>query len=171
MRITIEGWDPVDRQPVRGELLGVDRAQTQAADLVTVTVSAAEDAQPGSSHGGRANGSSDALLTVVMKQNPMLLQKTAPGGVRVGACVWDSGYIMCALLEDRVRRRALGLSGARCVELGAGCGLVGLVAARLGASVMLTGKPAGALCMADAEQGGKNYLVHCNSHPQGSQVH
>ncbi|PSC70949.1 lysine methyltransferase METTL21D [Micractinium conductrix] len=33
MRITFEGWDPVDRQLVRGTLVGLDRAQTQAADL------------------------------------------------------------------------------------------------------------------------------------------
>jgi len=124
MLITIEGWDSVDRKPVKGRLTSVDRGQTQAADLVTVTVGTAAAA---------------AGKSVVVKQNPTLLQKTKPGEVRVGACLWDSAYILSALLEHLVGNGDLELEGARCVELGAGCGLVGLVAARLGASVMLTG--------------------------------
>ncbi|KAI8467939.1 MAG: hypothetical protein J3K34DRAFT_523316 [Monoraphidium minutum] len=131
MRITIEGWDPADRRPVRGELGGVDRGQTQAADLVTVAVT------PGPGGGGGGGGGE---ACVVLRQNPALLQKAARGEVRVGACVWDSGYVLCALLEARAAAGQLALGGARCVELGAGCGLVGLVAARLGASVMLTDK-------------------------------
>lgn len=153
MLITFEGWDPDDRRPVRGELGSVDRAQTQAADLVTVTLAAAPPAaaaadgaqQPdaagsGTSAAAGATTSSSSSMSVVIKQNPTLLRKTPRGEVRVGACVWDSGYILCALLEDLIARGQLALVGSRTVELGAGCGLAGLVAARLGASVMLTGE-------------------------------
>ena len=169
MKIVIEGWDPVDRQPVRGELAGVDRAQTQAADLVTVVLTtgaaaaggaagddddASGDGNASSSGGGGKAGGGGRELAVVMKQNPTLLQRTRPGEVRVGACVWDSGYVLCALLEALARRRALDLAGARCVELGAGCALVGLVAARLGASVMLTGAAGGGeVCVCGAGEG------------------
>lgn len=151
MRIIIEGWDPVDRQPVRGELAGVDRGQTQAADLVTVVLSTSGQQEGQQTSGtsqpstAASSSSSDSTVSVVIKQNPTLLQKTKPGEVRVGACMWDSGYVLCALLEQEVRRNTMSLAGARCVELGAGCGLVGLMAARLGASVMLTG---GASCRA-----------------------
>jgi hypothetical protein len=133
MLITIEGWDPADRRPVRGELTGVDRGQTQAADLVTVTVA------PPPPDGGDGYGQPQPL-SVKIKQNPTLLQRQKAGEVRVGACLWDSAYVLSALLEARAVGGALRLAGARCVELGSGCALVGLVAARLGASVMLTGE-------------------------------
>ncbi|GBG00348.1 hypothetical protein Rsub_13080 [Raphidocelis subcapitata] len=141
MRIIIEGYDPVDRQLVRGELAGVDRAQTQAADIVTLQFDAAPADNSASSGGGDGAAAAPPAAppaNVVIKQNPTLLQKARPGDVRVGACVWDGGFILSAILEHRARSGALRLAGARCVELGAGCGLAGLVAARLGASVMLT---------------------------------
>ena len=47
--------------------------------------------------------------------------------------------MLCALMEHLVARGTLALAGQRAVELGAGCGLAGLLAAKLGASVMLTG--------------------------------
>jgi hypothetical protein len=143
MHIIIEGYDPVDRKLVRGELHSVDRAQTQAADLVTcvltpaaVTAAAAADDGGGASASSRSSSSKNND-SVVIKQNPTLL-RDRPGGVRVGAALWDSGYVLSALLERRVVAGDLTLRGAKVVELGAGCGLVGLVAARLGAAVMLT---------------------------------
>lgn len=76
MKILIEGWDPVDKQPVRGTLEGVDRAQTQAADLVTVQLQ----------HG----------RPVVLKQNPTALKGSH---IRVGACAWDGAYVLSAYLD------------------------------------------------------------------------
>jgi hypothetical protein len=65
-----------DKQPVRGTLEGVDRAQTQAADLVTVRL---QHGQP-----------------VTLKQNPTALKGS---NVRVGACAWDAAYVLSAYLD------------------------------------------------------------------------
>lgn len=94
MHIVIEGWDPVDKQPVRGTLEGVDRAQTQAADLVTVQLH---------------NGS-----PVVIKQNPTALKG---GSIRVGACAWDGAYVLSAYLDTQPAGAFAGRvtgSGSRC---------------------------------------------------------
>ena len=77
MRIVIEGWDPVDRQPVRGELDGLDRAQTQAADMVTVKVSSSGGTDAGSSSAGVQ--SEPGALSIVIKQNPSLLDRSKAG--------------------------------------------------------------------------------------------
>lgn len=76
MKITIEGWDPIDRQPVRGTIEGVDRAQTQAADLVTVQLQ----------HGS----------PVTLKQNPTAITGS---NIRVGACAWDGAFVLSAYLD------------------------------------------------------------------------
>lgn len=113
MKIHIEGCE--GRQLVRGTLDGPDRAQTQAADLLTVELQ---------------NG---ACVTV--KQNPVALKGA---NIRVGACAWDGALVMAAYLDAQPPGE---ISGLRCVELGAGVGLVGLVLARLGAHVTLTDRP------------------------------
>lgn len=59
--------------------------------------------------------------------------------MRVGAAVWDGAYVLSAWLDAQPPGT---FSGLRCVELGCGLGLVGLVLARLGAAaVYLTDKP------------------------------
>ncbi|KAK3128140.1 hypothetical protein QOZ80_6BG0457500 [Eleusine coracana subsp. coracana] len=55
-----------------------------------------------------------------------------------GAVVWDSGVVLAKFLEHAVDSRQLLLRGTRAVDLGSGCGLVGCVAALLGAHVVLT---------------------------------
>merc|ERR1712196_624077 len=55
------------------------------------------------------------------------------GSEHYGSRVWGSAYVLAEHLQ-----RLAGLKGARVVELGAGPGLVGLVAAALGANVVLT---------------------------------
>jgi hypothetical protein len=65
-----------DKQPVRGTLEGLDRAQTQAADLVTVQL---QHGQP-----------------VTLKQNPTALKGS---NVRVGACAWDGAYVLSSYLD------------------------------------------------------------------------
>uniref|UniRef100_J3MAG8 Uncharacterized protein n=2 Tax=Oryza brachyantha TaxID=4533 RepID=J3MAG8_ORYBR len=58
-----------------------------------------------------------------------------------GAVVWDSAVVLAKFLEHAVDSARLALRGARAVELGAGCGLAGCVAALLGAHVLLTDLP------------------------------
>ncbi|XP_043694744.1 protein N-lysine methyltransferase METTL21A isoform X2 [Telopea speciosissima] len=58
-----------------------------------------------------------------------------------GAVMWDSGIILGKFLEHAVDSGRLVLQGKKVVELGAGCGLVGCVAAFLGAEVFLTDLP------------------------------
>ncbi|XP_056099074.1 EEF1A lysine methyltransferase 3-like [Rhinichthys klamathensis goyatoka] len=69
----------------------------------------------------------------------------------VSASVWDSALHLCQLFE----KESLDLSGKRIIELGAGTGLVGIVAARLGAHVTITDLP---LALAQIESN-----VACNA--------
>ncbi|XP_024526197.1 protein N-lysine methyltransferase METTL21A [Selaginella moellendorffii] len=67
-------------------------------------------------------------------------EETQKPGV-TGAVVWDSAVILTKFLEHAVDSGMLELQGKKCVELGAGCGLAGCVAALLGARVILTDLP------------------------------
>lgn len=159
MRIVIEGWDPEDRQPVRGALTGLDRAQTQAADLVTVELSsaavdAAEAAAAAADRAAGAAAAAAAPATVVLKQNPAALRPGGVGGVRLGACAWDGAFVLAAYLDSQP---AGSFAGLRAVELGAGMALPGLVLARLGAAVYVTDKPASAVFA--RVNAGKNRLL------------
>ncbi|XP_044961545.1 EEF1A lysine methyltransferase 3 isoform X1 [Hordeum vulgare subsp. vulgare] len=59
-----------------------------------------------------------------------------------GAVVWDSGVVLAKFLEHAADSGLLPvLRGARAVDLGAGCGLVSVVAALLGARVVATDLP------------------------------
>ncbi|KAI5064354.1 hypothetical protein GOP47_0021024 [Adiantum capillus-veneris] len=55
--------------------------------------------------------------------------------------MWDSAVIMGMFLEHCHDSQVFNMRGKRCVELGAGCGFVGCVAALLGAEVTLTDLP------------------------------
>ncbi|KAK4749046.1 hypothetical protein SAY87_026495 [Trapa incisa] len=58
-----------------------------------------------------------------------------------GAVMWDSGVVLGKFLEHAVDSRKLVLQGKKVVELGSGCGLVGCIAALLGANTILTDLP------------------------------
>lgn len=74
--------------------------------------------------------------TVALQQRPQALNATRIG---VGACLWEGELLLAAYLAEQPLHRYI---GARCVELGAGPGLAGLLLARLGAHVVLTDKAA-----------------------------
>ncbi|GMH03916.1 hypothetical protein Nepgr_005755 [Nepenthes gracilis] len=58
-----------------------------------------------------------------------------------GAVMWDSGIVLGKFIEHAVDSGMLLLQGKKVVELGSGCGLVGCIAALLGAQVVLTDLP------------------------------
>ncbi|PKI75547.1 protein N-lysine methyltransferase METTL21A [Punica granatum] len=58
-----------------------------------------------------------------------------------GAVMWDSGVVLGKFLEHAVDSGKLVLQDKKVVELGSGCGLVGCIAALLGARVILTDLP------------------------------
>ncbi|EOX92732.1 S-adenosyl-L-methionine-dependent methyltransferases superfamily protein [Theobroma cacao] len=70
-------------------------------------------------------------------QSPSSLGK--PGVT--GAVMWDSGVVLGKFLEHAVDLGMLVLQGRKVIELGSGCGLVGCIAALLGAQVVLTDLP------------------------------
>ncbi|XP_065848157.1 uncharacterized protein [Euphorbia lathyris] len=70
-------------------------------------------------------------------QSPSSLGK--PGVT--GSVMWDSGVVLGKFLEHAVDSKMLTLQGKKFIELGAGCGLVGCIAALLGAQVTLTDMP------------------------------
>lgn len=102
-------WE--DGQLVERTLAAPDRWQVHSARRVLVTLG-------------------DIEFTVV--QQPEGLTATKVG---VGACLWDGALLLAAFLVAQPRHR---LVGARCVELGAGVGAVGVAAAKLGARVVVT---------------------------------
>nr|XP_043627710.1 protein N-lysine methyltransferase METTL21A [Erigeron canadensis] len=58
-----------------------------------------------------------------------------------GSVMWDSGIVLGKFLENAVETGLLVLQGKKVVELGAGCGLVGCIAALLGSQVIITDMP------------------------------
>ncbi|XP_075086860.1 uncharacterized protein LOC107808401 isoform X2 [Nicotiana tabacum] len=58
-----------------------------------------------------------------------------------GSVMWDSGVVLGKFLEHAVEAGRIHLQGKKVVELGSGCGLVGCIAALLGAQVILTDLP------------------------------
>ncbi|KAL8134941.1 hypothetical protein AgCh_009814 [Apium graveolens] len=58
-----------------------------------------------------------------------------------GSVMWDSGVVLAKFLEHAVDTSLIHLRHKKVVELGSGCGLVGCIAALLGAHVLLTDLP------------------------------
>ncbi|XP_059297112.1 uncharacterized protein LOC132050078 isoform X3 [Lycium ferocissimum] len=58
-----------------------------------------------------------------------------------GSVMWDSGVVLGKFMEHAVESGRIHLQGKKVVELGSGCGLVGCIAALLGAQVILTDLP------------------------------
>ena len=61
---------------------------------------------------------------------------TSPNSGLLGGTVWPAAHALCTYLSEN--QQSLNLKRANCVELGSGTGAVGLFAAGLGASVVLT---------------------------------
>mmetsp|Transcript_15044 Transcript_15044/g.18608 ORF Transcript_15044/g.18608 Transcript_15044/m.18608 type:complete len:243 (+) Transcript_15044:78-806(+) len=55
-----------------------------------------------------------------------------------GAVVWDDAVVLARYLEKKVGENAHIFKGKNVVELGCGCGLIGILMSKLGANVVLT---------------------------------
>ncbi|XP_003561244.3 protein-lysine methyltransferase METTL21D [Brachypodium distachyon] len=88
-------------------------------------------------HGAAAFALDACGRRVTLLQSPSSFM--AASGV-TGAVVWDSAVVLAKFLEHAAADTGAlkGLRGGRALELGAGCGLVGIVAALLGARVVAT---------------------------------
>ncbi|XP_070570384.1 protein N-lysine methyltransferase METTL21A-like [Ptychodera flava] len=60
------------------------------------------------------------------------------GNLGVAAVVWEAAIVLCEYLEKSVKESSLQLTNQRVIELGAGTGLVGMIAAVLGGDVIIT---------------------------------
>ncbi len=108
---TFTRWE--DGEKVTKRLEKPDRWEVHAAESVTVTL-----------------GPELPPFTVVQSPLGLTAQK-----IGVGACLWDGAILLAAYLVAQPRYRFV---GAKCIELGAGVGLVSAVLAKLGARVITT---------------------------------
>lgn len=61
-----------------------------------------------------------------------------PGVVGTGGCVWETAYLMAQWLQPRLAELQREDRPLRCLEVGAGCGLLGVALAHAGCDVLLT---------------------------------
>lgn len=95
-------------------------------------------------------------MTIHINQRPKSLSYSQVG---VGACLWDGSLVLAASLIASSRN----FMGSKCVELGAGVGLVSIVLAKLGSQVYATdlGKVLPLLCE-NVSRNGVDGRVDCN---------
>jgi predicted nicotinamide N-methyase len=61
-----------------------------------------------------------------------------PAVVGTGGCVWETSYLMAQWLRPQLAARQAARGRQRLLEVGAGCGLLGIAAAHMGCEVLLT---------------------------------
>ena len=95
-------------------------------------------------------------MTVHISQRPKSLSYSQVG---VGACLWDGSIVLAANLIASSRN----FIGSKCIELGAGVGLVSIVLAKLGSQVYATdlGKVLPLLCE-NVLRNGVDRRINCN---------
>ena len=64
-----------------------------------------------------------------------------PAVVGTGGCVWETAYLLSLWAVRELLPMLAADSRVRCLEVGAGCGLLGLTLAGIGAQVVLTETP------------------------------
>ncbi|XP_036957289.1 EEF1A lysine methyltransferase 3-like [Acanthopagrus latus] len=79
--------------------------------------------------------SQDTVYNLVGQE--LKIRQVFGANLGVAAPVWEAALHLCRYLEEQ----AVELRGKRIIELGAGTGVVGILAARLGAAVTLTDLP------------------------------
>ena len=61
-----------------------------------------------------------------------------PAVVGTGGCVWETSYLMAQWLRPQLAARQAAHGKQRLLEVGAGCGLLGIAVAHMGCDVLLT---------------------------------
>ncbi|XP_041639202.1 EEF1A lysine methyltransferase 3-like [Cheilinus undulatus] len=79
--------------------------------------------------------SQDTVYTLCGQE--LKIRQVFGANLGVAAPVWEAALQLCCYFEEQ----AVELTGKRIIELGAGTGVVGIVAARMGATVTLTDLP------------------------------
>ncbi|XP_028126664.1 protein N-lysine methyltransferase METTL21A-like isoform X1 [Camellia sinensis] len=82
----------------------------------------------------------DIATTTTAKHHRHSRRSQGTSGV-TRSMLWDSGVVLGKFLEHAIESGTMLLQGKKVVELGSGCGLVGCIAALLGAEVILTDLP------------------------------
>ncbi|KAJ1944806.1 hypothetical protein FBU59_002500 [Linderina macrospora] len=126
-----------------GEYTLVEDAEEEICELYGVYYSKSAETRPNMVDATKSeldvelqNGKTRISLSIA--QNPNINSELG----QTGAVVWDSGLVMSQFFVDQQASGRWDLSQVNAVELGSGCGLVGLVLHRLGARrVVLTDQP------------------------------
>ncbi|KAI3433337.1 hypothetical protein D9Q98_003155 [Chlorella vulgaris] len=113
--LAFQSWE--DGELVQKRLQAPSRWDVHSAEEVAVTL------------GG------DVRIRILQQPHQLAGAGVNPDKLGVAAALWDGALVLAAYLVEQPRYRYLGM---RCVELGAGVGLVGLALAALGARVTIT---------------------------------
>ena len=116
------------RRQMREQAESAAAATSTSAPASASTSSSSSDGKDGDGGGGGGVEANDRDPVLRIEQS------------RAGICstVWDSSIVLGRFFEEEDRRRPGCFRGQRVLELGAGCGLTGIVLARLGAHVVFT---------------------------------
>ncbi|PSC76504.1 lysine methyltransferase METTL21D [Micractinium conductrix] len=112
--LAFQRWE--DGERVRKVLHEPNRWEVHSAEEVAVTLD-------------------DLRLRILQQPHQLAGAGVNPDKLGVAAALWDGALVLAAYLVAQPRYRYLGM---RCVELGAGVGLVGLALAAMGARVTIT---------------------------------
>lgn len=113
-KLQFERWE--DGELVQKTLTEPNRWEVHSAEEVAVTLG-------------------DLRLRILQQPHQLAGAGANPDKLGVAAALWDGALVLAAYLAAQPRYRYLGM---RCVELGAGVGLVGLALAAMGARVTIT---------------------------------
>jgi protein N-lysine methyltransferase METTL21D len=124
LTLELDGWVDGERVVATVRPPPLDRWQLHSADEARITVRSADDRKNNAAAAAAADG---LAVCVLVRQKPRAIPAAKMG---VGAVFWEGELALSAFLVSQPRHR---WQGATVVELGAGPGVAGLVAAAMGA--------------------------------------
>lgn len=114
---------------------GSDADEDDAEDAASSTASSS---RAGKSEEVLRLNSSDSTTFTFRFHDSELVFRQDPTSFNHGLAVWDAGLVLASFLDRTQGRR---LRGKRVLEIGSGCGVLGVALARLGAHVTLSDLP------------------------------